>query len=145
MERDVVREQQTLQTLANNKMNITEELTLLLSKYNITFNASDRNLYQSSLQKQYDKFTIALKSLHQYKIDIGILNAEHINAITAAKEKTLKLKAQQTALDNDVKLLENLRAERRSLFADKDPSTERKRLNEAVELQKTYRKLCRPN
>ncbi len=94
--------------------------------------------FEEELKKRYNNYTTALKNLQQYKIDIGKLEAEFRSATTVHAEKAGKLQEHEFVLKDEQESLQKLQSERKDIFGDKDPSGERKGLNNQLQQSKSF-------
>ncbi|GEO09728.1 AAA family ATPase [Segetibacter aerophilus] len=131
--RDIDRERESVDVGIESKSSLVASATLLLSKYEITYNTADDSKYEEHLKNRMAGYTTALANFHRYKEDIGRVQAEFISAKTIYAEKTLKLEELGLVVKNEQQSLAKLQAERLKIFGEKDASKERKRLSDEVQ------------
>ena len=130
------RVKEDLKKFNENKQKVTTAITTLLSPYGIAYDANKIAKVEEELKRRKDIYRASIDNLQQYKIDIGRLEAECNSAKTAEKEKSGKLREREISLKAEQESLQKLLLERREIFGEKDPSVERKRLNNDVQQSK---------
>jgi len=136
IKRDMERVRKDIDTITGNKESIVTAATSILSLYAISFTVAKAASLEKELIKLLENYTTNIKNLQQYKIDIGKLEADFNSATTNYNEKAGKLIEQKVNLQKEQETFLNLQAERSELFGEKEPSKERKKLNEALQQSK---------
>ncbi|MCW3082172.1 AAA family ATPase [Segetibacter sp.] len=135
--RNIERLQEDLKVHTSNKQNINDAAITLLSGYGIAYNPAIGYAFEEALKMKFGEYSRYLKNQQQCKIDKGRIEAEYISAKGVTTEKTGKLDVHAVALKAEQENLQVLRSERKEIFGDKDPSMERKKLNEALQQSKS--------
>lgn len=136
IKRNIERLKEDLKIYTSNRENIIDAATTLLSGYGIAYDATKGSALEEALKKKLTEYTASLKNLQQLKIDIGRIEAEFNSAKEVATEKSGKLNEQALSLKIEQENLLTLKSERKEIFGDKDPSSERKKLNEGLQQSK---------
>lgn len=136
LQRDITRLQENRENLSNDKERIVATAAQLLSSYNITYDAGKSVNHEANLKERLELYNTYLKNLQQCKIDIGRLEAEANNAKTVQLDKLTKLREQELILKSEQESLQEMAKNRREIFGEKDPSKERRNLNEILQQSK---------
>lgn len=133
IKRDIERLKEELEILIINKEKCTASAVALLLQYKIIYDAAKSLIIERELKNKFEIYNTSSKNLQHYKVAIGRVEAEAFSSEIMYADKAGKLQKQQAELTNNQKNLEELQRERNKIFGEKDPSAERKRLNEMLQ------------
>ncbi|SEW40578.1 exonuclease SbcC [Chitinophaga sp. YR573] len=112
---------------------LTENITTLLSPYQINFEFSQINTIETALSQRWEKYNQSAKEQQQLKLDL--IQAENMlsNITHSLAEKITEQAARENEWKQEAEKLKKLKDERFALFADKDPGKERTILNTTLQ------------
>lgn len=106
-----------------------KDIINLLSPYKVDFDENKISLLEETLFARYQKYNSTTEVLQQLSLQHAALKADLINTGEALVEKFKEKSKFETDLIAEQDKLRQLKAERFDLFQDKNPGTERERLN----------------
>ena len=107
-------------------------VTNFLSKYKITFHAKELTGAEKELNERSNVYQASIRLVHENKLLEATLDSEYKNAVNKVKDVS-ELKATLLAIvAGEKEKVKEKESVRKAIFGDKDPSIERKRMNEAL-------------
>ncbi len=119
-------------SLNEKRENLFNELNVLLSPFGIEFDYQDVINIDSVLTARHEEYTASVKKLQQLELRHTQVRTELEKTGENLSEKLGVLLKQEAELKQEEEKLHKLEAERELIFGDRNPATERERLNKEL-------------
>ncbi|MEP7106998.1 MAG: AAA family ATPase [Ferruginibacter sp.] len=110
----------------------TVDLTKILSKYNIIFQVKELAKAETALNKRSSLYQASILQLQENRLLLATIRSELDNAVKKVSEVLEMESTLQAIVEREQKVVKEKEAGRKEIFGDKDPSGERKRMNESL-------------
>ncbi|MCW3093378.1 MAG: Exonuclease SbcC [Ferruginibacter sp.] len=108
-----------------------------LSKYNLVFHEKELGRAQATLNERSVTYQGAIRRKQEKELEQATLQSGYENAVIKVSESLSYKTNLQAIVDTEQLTLNEKAAVRKTIFGDKDPSAERKKMNEALLILKT--------
>ncbi|MEO7767852.1 MAG: SbcC/MukB-like Walker B domain-containing protein, partial [Ferruginibacter sp.] len=130
--------------LQEEQHNINEKIVLaatsaarFLSKYDVAFIENELAFAETKLTERSALYQASLQQKQEQELTQATLQSEQENAVKKVNELLDHKRMLQLQVDTEQKIVTEKDTARKTIFGDKDPSAERKRMNNALQNLKT--------